>query len=295
MKKLLKICSALAVVGGVAWGGWHWHLEKQIAKAREINEDHDGARLWAEVRQEQFEQKVVAYGAVTPIRSTMIQPAFDGFIQKIFVKVGDKVKAGDPVAVVSQSPQADQEVVYPLRSPLSGTVVAQLHSPGEFVQKAINREGSEGIVRIDDLSHFFVDSEIPEIDYGAVKVGQPVEISLNSRKGKIYNGQVEYLALSSQYRDRWERSNVMFAIRVRVSNPDEYFKSGLSASLSIITKKIDNALIVDDSAIRYDAAQSKFFLIDDKGVRHDVELGSRNTEKAVIISGASVGMKYQKL
>ena len=78
-------------------------------------------------------QNVTVAGTVFPIRKTTYAPPYNAYVKKIYVKLGQKVKKGDPVVSLEQSLGGVHENVFPMRAPFDGTVVQILHGEGEYV------------------------------------------------------------------------------------------------------------------------------------------------------------------
>ena len=57
------------------------------------------------VRKTDFIQKVTVPGTIIPFRQTIITAPYTGYVKKIYVKVGQKVNAGDPLVSVVESLQ----------------------------------------------------------------------------------------------------------------------------------------------------------------------------------------------
>src|SRR5262249_29427834 len=110
-------------------------------------------------------QRVTISGLVTPIRTASLTSPYDGYIQKMFVEIGQKVKKGEPIVTISQTPDGSMEQIFPLRAPFAGEVVQVLKTEGANVVGSTSSSTDKSVVRIDDLSKLFVLSDTPEIDY----------------------------------------------------------------------------------------------------------------------------------
>ncbi|HJZ54736.1 MAG TPA: HlyD family efflux transporter periplasmic adaptor subunit, partial [Gemmataceae bacterium] len=87
--------------------------------------------------------------------------------------------------------------------------------------------------RTDDL---WVKVFVPATELGKLRLGQSVEVSVDSHPGKRFAGQVIQIATTSEFTPRNvqsidERKHQVFAVKVRVSDPDGVFKSGMAAEV----------------------------------------------------------------
>ncbi len=235
-------------------------------------------------------QRVTIAGTVTPLKKTIITAPYNGYVKKLFVKVGDKVKQGDPIVSVVQSLQAGDNS-FPLRSPLTGTVVQIEKSEGEFVKEG---DPKEFILRIDDASKLYVVANAPEIDRVKVKAGQDAVIKASAILSRKYKGVIRELSLAAREKDQWSRSQVVeFPIRIEIMDGDDTIKSGMSVVIDVITSKKENVLTLRHEFIRRD--NEKYFVVLNSGKRKDIQVGIQNEEGFEIVSGLEEGEKIKQI
>ena len=123
-----------------------------IAGLSQLGKGGSGQGMLGKVERGDLVQRVTVAGTIIPSKRTVLMPPYQGYIKKIYVKVGEDVRAGDPIISVVQSLNAVSEI-FPMRAPFSGRVVQVLRTEGEWVDE----KSSDAImVRIDDISHLFV-------------------------------------------------------------------------------------------------------------------------------------------
>jgi HlyD family secretion protein len=98
--------------------------------------------------------------------------------------------------------------------------------PGEPVVVAL---------RADDL---WVKVFVPATELGKLKLNQAVEVSVDSHPGKRFAGEVTQIANVSEFTPRNvqsldERRHQVFAVKVRVADPEGVFKSGMAAEVFV--------------------------------------------------------------
>jgi multidrug resistance efflux pump len=90
-------------------------------------------------------------------------------------------------------------------------------------------------LRADDL---WVKVFVPSTELGRLRLGQAVEVAIDSHPGKRFEGKVLYIAATSEFTPRNvqsadERKHQVFAVKVRVADPGGVFKSGMAAEVFV--------------------------------------------------------------
>jgi macrolide-specific efflux system membrane fusion protein len=88
--------AAAVLIAGVAWFGW----SQMTAKKEEI--------VTAAVTRGNIEQTVLATGVLEPFKLVSIGAQASGQVKKLYVELGDVVKAGDPIADIDSRTQTNQ-------------------------------------------------------------------------------------------------------------------------------------------------------------------------------------------
>lgn len=235
-------------------------------------------------------QRSTISGVVTPFRKTVITAPYQGYVKKMFVNLGDDVKAGAPIASVVQT-LLTADSVFPLRSPFAGKVAQINKAEGEFVKAS---DASDFIARIDDNSKLYVDCNVPELDRVRVKVGMEAIIKASAIVDRSYKGVIREIAFAAREQDKWGRSTaVEFPMRLEILDFDSQIQPGMSVILDIITEKKSNVLRLRHEYIGKE--KGSYFVTMDAGERRTVELGILNEEYAEITSGLKAGEKVQKV
>lgn len=89
------------------------------------------------------------------------------------------------------------------------------------------------VLRADDL---WVKAYISEVDLGRIKTGQQVEVTMDTFPDRRFAGEVIYIAPESEFTPRNvqtidERRHQVFAVKVRVKDPEGIYKSGMAADV----------------------------------------------------------------
>ncbi len=253
----------------------------------------DSEKRFGKVEKDSFTQKVILSGALEPLALSVISPGYDGFVKKIFVKVGQLVKSGDPVVTIVQSLSGSDES-FPIRSPINGKVVQVLKSEGQFVRYTDIRDA---LVRIDNHQKFFVNGVVPEVDLSRVKIGQKVIIRVTAVPAKAYHGVVKEIAEAAVMKDlQWggaAKSLAEFIVKIEVTNIDSDLKSGMSAICDIITEEKTDVLVLGHEFIKQ--IGEKYFVIKRGGSNQEVKIGLQNESSVEIVEGLTEGEEVQQI
>jgi HlyD family secretion protein len=116
-----------------------------------------------------------------------------------------------------------------LYSPIDGTVLSRNYEPGEYVAAGIP------LATIADLNRLWIKVYIPTDDLPAVKLGQSVHFTVSGDPTQ-YTGTVSIIASQGEFtpktiQTKQERTNVVFAVKISVSNEDKVLKPGMPADV----------------------------------------------------------------
>jgi HlyD family secretion protein len=148
---------------------------------------------------------------------------------------GAQIAAAKAKIALDQAALAKVQIL----APFDGTVVAVDTPTGAVVNSGT------AAVELADLHSLQVQILVSEVDINRVKLGQPVNLSLDALTGQTYAGQVNqvgYVGASSQ-------GVVNYPVTVVITNPDPALKPGMTASAAIVTDEHDNVLLVPNRAI----------------------------------------------
>jgi multidrug efflux pump subunit AcrA (membrane-fusion protein) len=236
--------------------------------------------------------KVTISGTVMPKRYANIAAPYNGYVQRLFVKIGDRVVAGAPVVSVAQAIGSGQEEVFPLRSPLTGVVAQVWKREGEYVTAGgSGPQGDGALVRIDDVSKLTVISNVPEVEIGKLKVGLPVLIRAVAVADRTYNGSISEIALAAREQSGGDRARVEFPLSITISDHDDRIRPGMSVVVDIIVNEVKGALMLPHEFVQ--RGPQGYFVTLASGERKNIQVGISNEESFEIKGGVSLGEKVQ--
>ena len=163
-----------------------------------------------------------------------------------------------------------------ISAPFSGIVTSSTGMVGDLVNP--NTEA----FRIDDLSHMFVEVDIPEVDINRIKVGQEVTLTFDAIASTEYQGRVTEVAKIGTS----SGGAVNFKVTIEVLNPDEQVMPGMTAAVNIVVSDVKNVLTVPNRAVRLvDGKRVVYLLENGVAVKVEIEIGSSSDTLSEIISG----------
>jgi multidrug efflux pump subunit AcrA (membrane-fusion protein) len=237
-------------------------------------------------------QRVTIAGSVNPNRKTVISAPYNGYVRKIYVEIGDHVKEGQAIVSVAQSLRSTDDEVYPLRAPFAGTVVQVLKTEGEYVDQQNTQGSGDEMVRIDDLTHIFIEASAPEIEFSKLKIGQEGIIKASAVRSRSFKGKIVHISLAAKEQKDWDRSRVEFPVIIAVTDNDGALKPGMSVIVDIITRKVKDVLTLRQEFVQKDKDQ--YFVIREDGTRKDISIGTQNEESFEIKSGLNEGDRVRQ-
>lgn len=126
----------------------------------------------------------------------------------------------------------DYAVLY---SPIDGTVLDTSLEPGEMAFPGTP------VLTVADLSRPWMYLYVNEQKLGFVKIGQKVNVSIDSFPDKIFEGKVVSISNKAEFtpktiQTKEERVKLVFAVKVAIENKEMILKPGMPADAEIILK-----------------------------------------------------------
>ena len=171
-------------------------------------------------------------------------------------------------------------------APVDGTIISRDIDVGQPV--AASFQAPELFTIAQDLTKMQIEVNVSEADIGQVKEGQEVEYTLDGYPDSTFYGKVSQVRLDST-----TTSNVVtYTVIVSVDNEDLKLKPGMTANVSIITKRSKDVMCIPTTALKFtpDKTGQKYqhqgiwILADGKPQRVDIKEGASDDSQTEIIS-----------
>ena len=285
----LKIALWALAAAAAAAGGWYYYSHR---KSAEVKYDT------VEAKAQPLTETVETTGQVEPLNRVEITPPTSGRIEELLVEEGDTVKAGEVLALMSSTDRVAildaaramgedqykswQDSYKPIKvmAPIAGNIILKDVVQGQTV--------SGGTVLYAMSDQLIVKASVDESDVGKVKVGQAVRITLDAYPDRSIRGRV------FQILDEGKNvSNVItYGVKIRPDRVPSFFKSQMTANISIEISRKDDALMIPSRALTVDPAGNTAVITalkEGKPVYQRVETGSESGNRTEVLSGLAEG------
>jgi multidrug efflux pump subunit AcrA (membrane-fusion protein) len=121
-----------------------------------------------------------------------------------------------------------QKYKFTLEAPISGLVLERPMQMGEVALPGAP------LMTLADLDKVTLTIYVPEDQLGQVQLGQPVSVTVDAYPDRTFQGRVVFISSQAEFtpknvQTREERVNMVFAVKVRLPNPDHALKPGMPA------------------------------------------------------------------
>ena len=133
-------------------------------------------------------------------------------------------------ALTAVDVQLDQQTLVAPRNALVGR---KLVNPGELAAPGVP------LLELDDLDAIHLTVYIPENQIGLVKTGQLARVHVDAYPGQDFEGAVSFIAQQAEFtpqnvQTQEERASLIFAVKIKLNNPDHRLKPGMPADADIL-------------------------------------------------------------
>jgi membrane fusion protein, multidrug efflux system len=169
-------------------------------------------------------------------------------------------------------------------APFTGEIGARQVSPGAFL-----RAGT-AIADLAQILELKITFAAPERYFPLLHKGNEVTISTTSYPDYYLRGKIEVIEPNIDPSTRAVRMIAHFL------NPDLKFRPGMSANVSAVLARRDQALIIPDEAVFAEGNQSFVYVInpDSTVSRKQITVGSRQRQTVEVVQGLESGMTVVK-
>lgn len=149
------------------------------------------------------------------------------------VRIGESQVHQAEAALLTLQVQLDKMT---LRAPRTGVVLERMVAVGEIAPPNFS------LLTIADLDQVTLTVYVPENEIGLVKVGQAVQVQVDSFPERSFAGNVVHIASRAEFtpknvQTREERVSTVFAVKIQIPNPDHALKPGMPADAQILVEK----------------------------------------------------------
>lgn len=218
-------------------------------------------------------------GNVVDPKALDVYPEVMGNLTFLDAKVGDRVEKDKVLARIDPSRAG---VVYKeseVKAPVSGTILAVNFAKGASVS-------SQGpLFRIGMLEALEVEMDIAERYVGSVSLGTKAMASFKAYPDQEFVGEVTRLSPVLNPTSR------TLEIGISVEDPTHLIKSGMFPTVTILTERLEDVLVISRSSLLYDGSQAYVYAVDKNTLaqKRAVSIGLVVDDKAQVLSGLQEG------
>lgn len=218
------------------------------------------------------------YGVIAPNAERVrdVGARFPGLIRTVTAKMGDSVRAGEPLASVESNESLQ---TYAVVAPLNGVVTARHANPGE-------QTGDKVLFTITDLSTVWVELSLFPRDMAKVRVGQTVRVASNDT-GISADGKIVYVAPFGS------SANQTLQARVLLDNSERRWAPGLYVTAEVTLGENEVPLVVRNEALQTLRTGNVIFVRADECFEpRPVRLGRADGQLSEVMHGLKPGERY---
>jgi HlyD family secretion protein len=130
-------------------------------------------------------------------------------------------------------------------SPIDGIVISRDVNVGQTVAASLS--APKLFVIANDLSKMQIETDVAEADVGLIEVGQDAEFTVDALPGQTFHGKVTQIRNAPKA----DQNVVTYVTIIEVSNPSLKLKPGMTANVSVIVTRRENALKIPNAALRF--------------------------------------------
>ncbi len=170
---------------------------------------------------------------------------------------------------------------------------AVITAPFDRVVSAVNlrvgeRAGPQPAFVLADVSRFYLDVLVDEVDIATVQAGQAVTVTLDALPNLLLSATVEKIAPVAQV----NAGVVSYPVRLVLAAGAGQLRGGLTATAAIVVSEVHDVVLAPNWAIRRDRDTGAAYvsvLRDGALVEVPVTLGARDEEYSEVIAGVAAG------
>jgi len=212
-------------------------LDRTLLKSQVLQSE---ASLHAALNELNFQKKNVDRTGVLHSKSMVSDEELDQASYSL-----EQAVAGEEKALVELERARSNLSYATIYSPIDGIILSRAVDEGQTVAASLNAPTLFTIAR--DLTKMEVQVDVDEADIGLVKQDQQVQFTVDAYPEKTFAGRVSQVRLEPKV-----VSNVVtYTVIVEAENPDKLLLPGMTASITITTSEVENAVIIPAKALMF--------------------------------------------
>lgn len=171
-------------------------------------------------------------------------------------------------------------------APSDGTLLDVLVNEGQVVVAAASVNSGTVLINFADLSRLLINSHVNQVDVGALKTGQEIDVNVSGSKEGPLKARIEFIAPVAVVKNNIKG----FEVQALILDDGDRLKPGMSVSMNVPVAKASDAVAVPVNAVFRDSKETVVYVRKSGGVeRRKVQVGITDFGFAEIRSGLEVG------
>jgi cobalt-zinc-cadmium efflux system membrane fusion protein len=186
----------------------------------------------------------------------------------------------DDLRVPADPPAGDESAdLVPIIAPANGYIIEKNITPGKTV------ELSTDTFVIGDLSQVWMLASVRQEQFGELRTGQPVTVTLPGLPGRTFSGRITNLG------QKFDPTTRVMQVRIVLNNSDKRLRPEMLANADIPVGKRKPVLLVPSDAIQQIAGQDIVFVraATDRFTVRPVRVGETAGGKTLVLDGLKPG------
>jgi HlyD family secretion protein len=134
-------------------------------------------------------------------------------------------------------------------APIDGLIFTREADEGATVTPTTSASGGTVVITMGDDSELEFRGDVDEADIGKLKVGLPINLTVQAYAQKQFNGEITHISPVGRY-DQEEQQTV-FGVRARLANEEKLLRVGLSATSRIVVDERKDVAIIDEMGLNF--------------------------------------------
>ena len=218
--------------------------------------------------------EVMKKQAAASLNWTKVHAPFEGVVAEIFLEIGESVGTGIGGDMGGGGLGMGGSI--PGAGAISGG--------GAGLGGGMAMPSPMAVAHIVDDSDIYVKAPFDEANFGRIKIGQKVRVSVDAYRDEAFPGRVEYVSPIVTKNMDLSRT---FDVDVLIQEGKEKLTPGMSADVVVITDEKPDVLLVPSEALIRE--EEGYVIEDGRAVRRQVSLGIGNWLEREVLDGLKEG------
>ncbi len=165
-----------------------------------------------------------------------------------------------------------------MKAPFAGIIAAKNMEEGDMINPMMG--AGQNILTLMDLSKVKITVDAPAEEIEKIKIGQKCLVTISSRPGETFNGEVYSKNLAA------DPLSKTFKVEIKIDNPEMKIKAGVYADISIEYIRKENVYLLPLTSL---LAGDKEVMVNESGVAHKraVTVGLKNGTRFEVLAGVN--------